>query len=86
LLVLLATGAIMIIGEPARSLKSGVFQLKIALILVAMIVTSILQRSLNQVTVGERARGAVVAIAILSIFLWVGIICAGRWIAYSYVE
>src|SRR5262249_11410587 len=86
LLVLLATGAIMIIGEPARSLKSGVFQLKIALILVAMIVTYILQRSLNQVTAGERARGAMVPIAILSIFLWVGIICAGRWIAYSYVE
>ena len=86
LLVLLATGAIMIIGEPARSLKSGVFQLKMALILVAMIVTFILQGSLSKAAVGERARGAPLAIAIVSILLWVGIICAGRWIAYSYVE
>jgi len=86
LLVLLATGAVMIIGEPARSLKSGVFQLKMALVVVAMIVTFILQGSLSQAAVSEHARGAAPAIAIVSILLWVGIICAGRWIAYSYVE
>src|SRR5215468_5367480 len=32
LLVLLLTGVIMIVGEPARSLKNPVFQLKVALI------------------------------------------------------
>jgi uncharacterized membrane protein SirB2 len=41
LLILLATGALMIIGEPARSLKNPVFQLKMALLLGAMIVTAV---------------------------------------------
>src|SRR5262249_22851510 len=86
LLVLLATGAIMIICQPARALRSGVFQLKMALVVVAMIVTFILQGSLSQAAVSERTRGAAPAMAIVSILLWVGIICAGRWIAYSYVE
>jgi hypothetical protein len=87
LLVLLLTGAIMIIGEPARALKNSVFQLKIGLILVAIILTATLQASLTKnVTFAEpaeRARGAPFAIAIASIVLWAGIICAGRWIAYT---
>jgi hypothetical protein len=59
--------------------------MKIALILVVMIVTFILQASLSKDVVnGSRARGT--SLAIISILLWVGIICAGRWIAYSYVE
>jgi hypothetical protein len=87
LLILLATGAIMIIGEPARSLKNGVFQLKVALIILAMIVTFVFQALLRKTPAfGDPARGAraaPLAIAIVSILLWVGIICAGRWIAYS---
>ena len=87
LLVLLATGAIMIIGEPARSLKNSVFQLKVALIIVALIVTFIFQAMLRKDPgfgdVARKARSAPLAIAIVSILLWVGIICAGRWIAYS---
>jgi hypothetical protein len=87
LLILLATGAIMIIGEPARALKNSVFQLKVALIIVAMIVTYLFQLRLrNSPTFGnlaDGARGAPLALAIVSILLWAGIICAGRWIAYS---
>jgi len=43
LLLLLATGTVMIVGEPARSLKNPVFQLKMSLLVVAIIVTRILQ-------------------------------------------
>jgi hypothetical protein len=86
LLVLLVTGVIMIVGEPARSLKNPVFQLKVALIIVAVVVTLVVQASLRrQPTFGDLAnagRGAPLAIAILSILVWAGIVCAGRWIAY----
>src|SRR5207237_9037630 len=40
LLVLLATGAIMIIGEPARSLKNAAFQLKMTLLITVLVVTA----------------------------------------------
>jgi hypothetical protein len=86
LLVLLATGAIMITGEPARSLKNPVFQLKMALLIAAMIVTALLQfmpkqdPALGDVQSGHRVVAS--AIAVLSMVLWSGIIFAGRWIAY----
>jgi uncharacterized membrane protein SirB2 len=86
LLILLATGAIMIAGEPPRSLKNPAFQLKMALLVAALIVTGLLQFLLRRdPALGEAAsgrRGAAVTIAILSMLLWSGIIFAGRWIAY----
>src|ERR1700692_2389459 len=43
LLILLATGAIMIISEPARSLKNPAFQLKMLLLIAALIITWLFQ-------------------------------------------
>jgi hypothetical protein len=86
LLVLLATGSIMIIGEPARSLKNPAFQLKMALLVTVLIVTALYQLLLRRdPALGSPAsnhRGATTAIAALSMLLWTGIIFAGRWIAY----
>jgi hypothetical protein len=84
LLILLATGAIMIIGEPARSLKNPAFQLKMMLLIAAIVVTGLfqfLQRRNPAFGTGTR-RGAAVTTAVLSMLLWTGIIFAGRWIAY----
>jgi len=84
--ILLATGIIMIIGEPARSLESPVFQLKMALLVAAIIVTLSYQVPLGRdpsfwdLSIGRR--GAARIIAVLSLLLWVGIVFAGRWIAY----
>jgi hypothetical protein len=87
LLVLLATGTVMIIGEPARSLQNPVFQLKMALIVVALAVVgafqSRVQRSSTFETKVTRTWGAAAVIALFSALLWGGIIVAGRWIAYS---
>jgi hypothetical protein len=86
LLILLATGAIMIIGEPARSLKSPIFQLKMSLILAAVAVTGIQQQRLkHDVMWGDLATGnrsAAWLLASVSILLWAAVIFAGRWIAY----
>jgi Family of unknown function (DUF6644) len=84
--ILLATGFIMITGEPARSLESPVFQLKMTLLVAAMIVTLSYQIPLGRdaafwdLSGGRRV--AVKLIAVLSLLLWVGIVFAGRWIAY----
>jgi uncharacterized membrane protein SirB2 len=86
LLVLLATGAIMIIGEPPRSLKNPAFQLKMMLLVAALIVTGIFQLLLRRDPgLGDAKagrRGAAATIAVASMLLWTGIIFAGRWIAY----
>jgi hypothetical protein len=86
LLILLATGTIMIIGEPPRTLKNPVFQLKMALLVAAVTVTGLFQYLLRRNPAfddaGSRQRFAAEAIAVLSMLLWLGIIFSGRWIAY----
>jgi hypothetical protein len=86
LLVLLATGLIMIIAEPARSLKNPAFQLKMLLLIAALTVTwlfqSVRRRNASFGDGGAGARATAITLAIASILLWSSIIFAGRWIAY----
>jgi hypothetical protein len=86
LLVLLATGAIMVVSEPARSLKNPAFQLKMALLIAAVAVTALLQYLLRQnpkfADLRKGPRAAALAVAIVSMLLWSAVIFAGRWIAY----
>ena len=83
LLLLLATGIIMITAEPARSLKNPAFQLKMLLLVGALIVTSVFQLlHRRDASFAEQPRAAAVTLAIMSIALWSSIIFAGRWIAY----
>jgi hypothetical protein len=86
LLILLATGVIMIIAEPARSLKNPAFQLKMLLLIAALTVTGLFQwLQRRNATFGDLRAGpgaAAVALAIVSMLLWSSIIFAGRWIAY----
>jgi hypothetical protein len=86
LLILAATGAIMITAEPARSLKNPAFQLKMVLLVAALIVTGLFQflqrrnAAFGDLHAGPRAAAAM--LAIVSMLLWSSIIFAGRWIAY----
>src|ERR1700731_1684223 len=84
LIILFATGAVMIIAEPSRSLKNPAFQLKMALLVTALAVTAtfqFLQR--RDAAFGDRrSRATAATIAIISMLLWSSIVFAGRWIAY----
>src|ERR1700720_2055869 len=82
LIILFVTGAIMIIGEPARSLKNPAFQLKMALLVAALIVTGLFQlmqrRNPAFCNPGSGQRGEAVTISVFSMLLWSLIIFAGR--------
>lgn len=86
LLILLVTGSLLIIGEPRRSLVNTTFYLKMALLLVAILLTATLQRMVlaSPGVFEDRSRQmAGRALATLSILVWCGILFAGRWIAYT---
>jgi uncharacterized membrane protein SirB2 len=86
LLILLATGSLLIIGEPRRSLVNTTFYLKMALLLVAILLTATLQRMVlaSPGVFEDRSRQmAGRALATVSILVWCGILFAGRWIAYT---
>jgi hypothetical protein len=82
LVILLVSGAILIIGEPERSLLSPVFQLKMVLVVIAGLLSWWLASRLKHLH-GEGSVGFVERlVAVLVVLLWVAVISAGRWIAY----
>jgi hypothetical protein len=83
LVVLLCTGTILIIGEPDRELQSAMFWLKMGLLAGAVVLTGIFQTFLRRSSgFWDRHRAAAVLLGAVSLALWVGIVVAGRWIAY----
>src|ERR1700730_15453085 len=87
LLILLITGSLLIVGEPRRSLLNATFYLKMALLLVAILLTGWLQRSISSSpNFWDRDLARQIAgrlAATVSILVWCGILFAGRWIAYT---
>ena len=81
LVVLLATGTLLIVGEPPRELPNPFFQLKMAMLLVAVPLAIWLARRLRR-SDGDAADGTTRALAAVLVLLWLAIISAARWIAY----
>jgi hypothetical protein len=85
--VLAASGLILILVEPARPLTNPVFFLKLALIVAVALLMLVISAPLRTDSLywerSARRRAAGWSVAALSWMLWVSVICAGRWIAYT---
>jgi uncharacterized membrane protein YgdD (TMEM256/DUF423 family) len=87
--LLLATGLLMVVGEPVRELVTFSFWLKMALVAIGAVVAVAFQRALRRHE--QRWEGTLVhqpsikALAILTFLVWVGVIFLGRLIAYDHV-
>lgn len=86
LVVLLLSGTILIVAEPRRDLLNPVFQAKICLILVAILVTAVFQeivrRNMEFWDLSPSRRAGALATAVVSLLVWTAIVGCGRWIAY----
>ncbi|HWN84552.1 MAG TPA: DUF6644 family protein [Vicinamibacterales bacterium] len=87
--LLLATGLLMVIGEPVRELVTFSFWLKMTLVAIGALVAVLFQRALRR---HERQwedtlvhRSSVKALAIVTFLTWACIIVLGRLIAYDHV-
>lgn len=80
LVVLAASGILLIVAEPHRTLTNRVFYLKMILLALAIVITLWLAASARHQH--ERVSGLHRAGAALTILLWMGIMFAGRFIAY----
>ena len=80
--VLLVSGALMITAEPARSLQNTAFQTKMLLLLMAIGLTLFTQSRVDTNSWGEGGQRWRSVFAWASMAVWVGILFAGRWIAY----
>jgi hypothetical protein len=89
LCLLLATGILMVIGEPVRELVTFSFWVKMGLVAFGALVATIFQRALRRHD--ERWEHALVhrrsikALAVLTFLVWACVIVLGRLIAYDHV-
>jgi uncharacterized membrane protein len=85
--VLLTTGTLLIIAEPARELQNLTFGLKMLLLTGALLLAVFTRAKLTRVDAAAEnpAHGQPwrKCIAALSLALWIGIVYAGRMIAYT---
>jgi uncharacterized membrane protein SirB2 len=90
LVVLALTGMTLITGEPVRSLTNPAFQLKMMLLLVAIVITVVFQvtvrRNASFWRESARSTAAIRVAGVLTILLWFAIAVAGRWIAYMVLD
>ena len=86
-IVLLITGVILITGEPDRALGNWVFQTKMALLIAVLSISwglrRVLMGNLTAWERGSRHETAAKVTGFVSLLLWIGIVVAGRWIAYA---
>jgi hypothetical protein len=85
LLLLFITGSILVIGEPGRSLVNPLFQIKMALLVVAIVLTLLMRAGLAPTLRqgGDSAPATAKMLALILILVWIAIVFAGRWIAYG---
>jgi Ca2+/Na+ antiporter len=89
LCVLLATGVLMVVGEPVRELVTFSFWLKMFLVAVGTLIAAIflitLRKHEQQWEETLVNRGSIKCLAVLTFLIWVCIIILGRLIAYDHV-
>ncbi len=87
LLVLLATGVVLILSDPIRELTNAIFWFKMILVVIAALVSLWFQASVRRHAAwwadAPQRRAVVRAGATGVLVLWCVIMVAGRWIAYA---
>ena len=86
LAVLVITGILQIMAEPARELLNWVFWTKMGLIVTAVLFTAPVKRLLEDRRFRDlplRKQRIVRTCGLVSLALWVLVVTCGRWIAYA---
>ena len=82
--LMLATGILMVIGEPVRELITFSFWLKMLLVAVGTLIAVIFKRTVRKRELDSAGR-PLKSLAVLTFLIWAAIIVLGRLIAYDHV-
>jgi hypothetical protein len=83
LMVLMLSGATLIIGEPDRTLRNWVFWTKMALVGTGVILTGVVVSIVrHEIYWGSTPRSLLASLGLLSVLVWFAVAICGRWIAY----
>lgn len=80
------SGLLMLVAEPIRNMVNAVFWIKMALLVVTIVLTLTLQKSVRTQAAGAgpvwQASGGTKTLSIVILILWCLVMACGRWIAY----
>ncbi|HYM35650.1 MAG TPA: DUF6644 family protein [Steroidobacteraceae bacterium] len=80
LALLFLSGSMFVVTRPARYFANPIFGIKFALLLSALALSVVLVRLLRN---SSQTHAGAKVVAALSMLLWIGVMFAGRWIAYA---
>jgi uncharacterized protein DUF6644 len=84
---LAASGLMFFLARPGRYLVNPVFGLKFAMLGPALVLTALVQRMVTRDREDAERSGArrlsARVLAACSLLFWIGVVLAGRWIAYA---
>ena len=87
LLLNAVTGLLFVVARPGRYFLNPVFGLKFSMLIPTVLLALVVYRlSMGEAGYWQRSLGRRISarvIAAASLLLWIGVILAGRWIAYS---
>jgi hypothetical protein len=78
--LLFVSGMVFVLARPGRYFVNPVFGIKFALLIPALLLTFTLYRLLAN---PQFNRAPTRIVAALSLLAWIGVVLAGRWIAYA---
>jgi hypothetical protein len=82
--IMVLSGLPFLLARPQRYLSNPIFGWKLALLTPAIILAALFHIGVRrQVDYWDVRRGAAKLLAGVSIVLWIGVVLAGRWIAYA---
>ncbi|MBC7984834.1 MAG: hypothetical protein H7Y02_13380 [Candidatus Obscuribacterales bacterium] len=84
--LLALSGLLFVLARPTRYFVNPVFGIKFALLIPAIVLAVVFYRLSRRETDywdQPARRSSARAIAAVSLFLWIGVVLAGRWIAYA---
>ena len=83
--LMLATGILMVIGEPVRELMTFSFWLKMFLVAVGTVIAAVFQRTVRKYEGDPVTSVPLKSLAVLTFLIWACIIALGRLIAYDHI-
>ena len=81
--VIFLSGCALLLAYPAKALTNPIFYIKFSLLTIGLIISRWLQNQMQIIKNNEFSRDKYFWVAMISVFIWIGTITTGRFLAYT---
>ena len=81
--VIFLSGCALLLAYPAKALTNPIFYIKFSLLTIGLIISWWLQNQMQIIKNNEFSRDKYFWVAMISVFIWIGTITTGRFLAYT---